>query len=143
MTSSVAGAVIIGLCSYCLPIGSVQGCHAVTAPKPSSHVPTPIDSPEGDTEIDESQNSLGDKSPHTQHVESEKQSDIIPLDASEEIAKSETQHDEFYETQLDLTAEHNTQPPDTVGEILIPDTQDDSSFPDTQPSVFDSLPNIS
>ena len=52
MTSSVAGAVIIGLCSYCLPIGNVQGCHAVTAPKPSSPVPTPIDSPEGDTEIE-------------------------------------------------------------------------------------------
>lgn len=51
MTSSVVGAVMLALCSCCLPIGP-GGNHALTAPTPSAPLPSVSKDNETDVDID-------------------------------------------------------------------------------------------
>ena len=60
MTSSVVGAVMLGLCSCCLPIGP-QGSHAIEAPGPRGITPSAIVVDVDGTDIDSD-------SGHTAHV---------------------------------------------------------------------------
>ena len=142
MTLSIAGAVMLALCTYCIPIG-VGGGHAVQAPSPSG----PISSP-AETDIDsgqeDSKRASDEVSKQVAEI-AETQLDafdgphVLESDDPHALDTTETQLDEFDElgnqsagiVEFHKCENAETQPADCFGDF--PDTQHADSFPDSQP----------